>query len=83
MVVISDGLDNMKPNVNLQSKNVFSEICTRKKKIGKKTKILTNYRKVKLESSIWIRVDLTFINALVVISDGFDNEKPVAGVHLM
>ena len=55
----------------------------KKKKIGKKTKILTNYRKVKLESSIWIRVDLTFINALVVIRDGLDNEKPVAGVHLM
>ena len=55
----------------------------KKKKHGKNKKILTHYRKVKLESSIWIRVDLTFINALVVISDGFDNEKPVAGVHLM
>ena len=39
LVVISDGLDNMKPNVNLQSKNVFSEICTRKKKkLAKKQK---------------------------------------------
>ena len=83
LVVKRDGLDNEKSNVHLQSKNVFSEICTRKKKHWQKKKILTNYRKVKLESSIWIRVDLTFINALVVISDGFDNEKPVAGVHLM
>ena len=43
-------------------------------------KILTHYGKVKLESSIWIRVDLTFVNSFVVILDRLDNKKP--SVHL-
>ena len=69
--------------MHVQSSNFFLGNMYKKKKHWQYRKILTHYGKVKLESSIWIRVDLTFINALVVIRDGLDNEKPVAGVHLV
>ena len=38
---------------------------------------------MKLESFIWIRIDLTFVNALVFVRDRLDNEKPFAGVEFM
>ena len=65
----------MTASSQLQSKNFFLGNMYKEKHRQNK-KIFTHYGKVKLESSIRIRVDLTFINALVVISDGLDNMKP-------